>query len=97
MDMSMHTPGTRTYAMVPTHKHKPQTYPLQCCCHTHAHAANGCPLHNPGPAHPPAHCSAAPLPPHITNRGPGAVTQQYGGGAVPGGERPEGPGEAYGQ
>lgn len=32
-----------------------------------------------------------------TNGGPGAVTQQYRGGAVPGGERPEGPGEADGQ
>ena len=68
------------------------------CCSTHTHTQPSGPSPQPWPCPPTCPLlGGAPVPLHITNRGPGAVTQQYGGGAIPGGERPEGPGEAYGQ
>lgn len=95
MDLGAHILGTCTYAMVPTHTRKPRTGPCAAApTLTHSHQG---PSPQPWPCPPTCPLLGGPPPLHITNRGPGAVTQQYGGGAIPGGERPEGPGEAYGQ
>lgn len=99
MDMSMHTPGTPTYPMVSPHNTSHRPAPALLCTHlpTHTNTEPMGALSTTWPCSPTCPLFSQPLPPHITNRGPGAVTQQYGGGAVPGRERPEGPGEAYGQ